>query len=358
VYGLDVLTEQSARYSVSALQEQAAVRDVGDAVEYTSPYPVSIGANKSAIIPLFSFPLKEASAILVYNKQRHPDRPYRAIRLKSEAEHGLGRGVCTIFQDGAYVGKAILDSTEPNQERTLPYALESGVRIFAETKNREHRRTEVSVSKGVVSYEVVHRVRVIYNVQNNRAEDFRLEIEHERTLPDSSFHVAVAPVGNAGSTQIPSGARIATPLAASATLAVTVTETQIEKRQISLEGTEGAQWLHENILTVHNPLEADPNLQNCLQLQQAVDRATRDLADVEQQVTDLLDEQERLKGLLKAGGHEGAANEWRTTLGENEKRIKAIKTQTVPALRLAVRRTEQSLQTGLNTLTLSWSEEA
>jgi hypothetical protein len=73
-------------------------------------------------------------------------------------------------------------------------------------------------------------------------------------------------------------------------------------------------------------------------------------------VQEVLEEQERLKGLLKAGGHEGAANEWRTTLAQNERKIKEIRSSRLPKLRQAVREAETALEAALSALTVSWKE--
>lgn len=74
---------------------------------------------------------------------------------------------------------------------------------------------------------------------------------------------------------------------------------------------------------------------------------------MELQIKDVLEEQERLKGLLQAGGHEGAANEWRTTLAQNERTIKELKATRVPALRERIKEAETALQAALDALMLT-----
>jgi hypothetical protein len=335
-------------------QEQAQVREVGDAVEYTAPVPVSISANKSALIPLFSEVLEEADLVLVYRWERHPHRPFRAVRFRNKTAHSLAHGVCTLFQEGTYVGKAILEDTKPGEERTLPYALEGGVRVFTEDVESQTRRTRIQISGGVALCELVRRVQSRYRVGNSTATAYRFEVEHARVIPGGKYEVMLDPPGTPEAVETPGGIRIGLQLPASGQRIVSVVETDVEEQQVTLYGESGAHWLFQNVIA-SDGTPADPSaLEECVRRQQALDRASQDLAQAEQQVADILEEQERLKGLLSAGGHEGAANEWRVTLAENERQIKEFKTTRIPALRQAVREAEEALQNALTSLSTTW----
>ena len=348
----------AALYGARAQQMQAETRQIDEEVEYVSPSTVSIGANKSAIIPLFAQALDEARKVLVYKPERHPDRPFRAVRFKNETPHSLGHGVCTLFEEGAYVGKAILETTPPGDERTLPYALESGVRVFEKALPVESRRVAVRISQGKAIFESETRSETTYTVQNKMTTAHRFEMEYGRRLRNgSTIEVTLTPSAQTSDhAEIPSGLRIGATLPASESLAITVRERLVSSQDIELQGRSGLQWLHTQLGTTAHPLRNDPALQECFRLQDAVYAAIQALNETEQQSTDLLEEQERLKGLLHAGGHEGAANEWRVTLAENERRIKEIKTRQLPERRSAIRDAEAALQEALDTLTADWME--
>lgn len=336
-----------------AIQQMAEKREVGDAVEYTAPYAVSIGANRSAILPMFDVELKEPDLLLIYKEERHAVRPYRAFRFTNNTKYSLGRGVCTLFQQGAYIGKAILEATQPGQERTLPYALESGVRIFTEQGRSYTHRAGIQILRGAVVCELVQIHEEIYRIQNNKAEPFRFEIEHTRQLYNSTFEIRSEPKAEITQAAIPSGVRIGFDLPTKGAQAVTVMETHVFQQEFILEGSGGAQWL-TSLLATSMTIGQEPAVRRCLERQQALDEAKQALADAEQQITEILEEQERLKGLLKVGGHEGDANEWRSTLAENERKIKAAKSGTLPQRRQAVQQAEQKLQQSLSALSLTW----
>ena len=68
-----------------AAQVQAEVRESGDFSVFRSPNAVTIRAKRSAIIPLFRAAIGDAKAVLFYKERDDPQRPFRAVRLKNQA---------------------------------------------------------------------------------------------------------------------------------------------------------------------------------------------------------------------------------------------------------------------------------
>ena len=99
-----------------------------------------MGAKRSAIIPLFRTAISDAKVILFYREQHDPQRPFRAIRLKNQTTHSLGRGICEVSVDGDFQGKCVLEPTKTGDEVLLVYAKETGVRVFKKKSRPESRR--------------------------------------------------------------------------------------------------------------------------------------------------------------------------------------------------------------------------
>jgi hypothetical protein len=151
-----------------APQVQAEVRESGDFSVFTSHSPVTLGAKRSAIIPLFRTAISEASAVLFYKAQDDAQRPFRAVRLKNQATHSLGRGICEVFVDGDFQGKCVLEPTKPGEEVLLIHARETGVRIFMESSRPESRRMAIKISEGVAYCEDLNRQETVYRIQNSQ----------------------------------------------------------------------------------------------------------------------------------------------------------------------------------------------
>lgn len=339
--------------SMPPVVQQAEVRESGDFSVFTSPTPVSVGAKKSAIIPMFTARLDNAETVLFYKEQEDNRRPYRAVKLTNETLHALGKGVCEVFVDGDFQGKCILEATKPGEEVILVHAKETGVKIFKEHKGIESRRVAIKIKDGVAVCETLSRMEISYRVQNSKPEDFTLEIEHHRTLGN---FVIEASCESSEVTQrdIPSGSRLSAKLSANGTLEILVIETQFQSQSFSL-GRGGAAWLQQNVIAVKNPLSRNKKVQECIELQGKADDIQAKIDEAEEQYQAILDEQERLQKLIP-NAHSDQANAWRTELATNEAQLRTLR-ETIPQLQRELRAALAAVQDALKSLSATWSDK-
>lgn len=338
--------------------EQAEVRESGDFSIFTSSTPVSIASKKSAIIPLFQTPLDDSRIILMYNSSKDPRRPFRAIRFKNETGHPLGKGVCEVYLDDDFQGKAILEATSPKQDAFLVHAREMGVRVHADFSGFEHRRTGIRIQDGVVACEQASRTLTTYRIHNTRNERFDFHLEHTRRLNQSHMHVKCSH-GEATIDETPSGWRISFVLPAhqsndSPDMEIEIQENSLET-QTWMIGNVGTPWLIQNIIHVKNPLAKNPGIKRVLELQKKVDALNHQIHQAETLEKSLQADQERLLKLIPSG-HADQANQWRTELGTNEAELRTLNRQTLPDLRSRLLQAESSVQEALAELSASWSE--
>lgn len=346
---------EAALSAQKAQQPQAEARQVAASVEYTAPAPVSVGANRSALIPLFDAALEDGRTLLLYRRDRHDRHPFRAVRFRNRTGYPLGRGVCTLFEDGSYAGKAVLEDTPVGEGRTLPYALEGGVRVYREDQPHRTRRARIEITKGVVAYDETERTVTLYRVASNTDTPFRLEVEHPARLHKTGLKVTRRPEAESPEVvEIEGGARVGVDLPARTELTLQIEETRTHGQSIRLSGTQGAQWLIQNLLTADHPLATDPGVQECVQRNRELAYRQGEVQRAEKRVQEIEKEQERLIKLLKAGGREASVAEWQDALPESERRIKETNEVTLPRLREEVTAAEAALEEALQRLAVSW----
>ena len=141
-------TSGLAKMSKSVRVENAEIQEVGDFCIFESHSPVTIPAKRSTVIPVFDSEIAQAKHVLHFKSQNHPERPYRSVELKNETEFSLGRGVCTVFEDGDYGGNCVIPAMKPGETRLLAHALETGVAVQVERKRQRNKTVSISLADG------------------------------------------------------------------------------------------------------------------------------------------------------------------------------------------------------------------
>src|SRR5690606_32300489 len=113
----------------TATVETAPIREVGDFAVFHAQTPVSIGAHRSALVPIFQVALEQSRSVLYYKASDWSSRGYRAIEFTNTTPHSLGRGVCSVYADNTFLGSCVLPATSPGGDALLVHALDTGVRI-------------------------------------------------------------------------------------------------------------------------------------------------------------------------------------------------------------------------------------
>ncbi len=338
-----------------AIQETAEVKETTEIVSYTARRPVSIAANQSAVIPMFETALEHAKKLLVYNQNQHPTRPYRAVELVNEAGHGLGKGVVTLYEDGDYIGKAILKETAAGDKQILPYALEARVLIDTTHDNRSYHTARIKISRSVAVTETVQKRDKRYVVHNPHAEPFTIEIEHTLQL-GKTVDAKLSTDETPALTNIEGGKRIRFSLPADKTVMLTCTESHTSSQSVQLKGELDASWFATTLLDKDKTLADNPVIQECIALQKERDAIEAQLYQNDRTIEEILRGQGRLKELITVGGLPMDMEEWRGDLGKNEREIREIKALQ-PELRAQSDAIKARLQEALGKLAITWNAD-
>jgi hypothetical protein len=331
-----------------AEEQQADVRDSGDFSVFTAPNPVTVLSKKSAIIPMFRAGLNDSKTVLFYKEENDPRRPFRSIKLKNETAHSLGKGICEVFLDGDFQGKCVLEACKPGEDVILVHAKETGVKVFKKSDPVEQRRVSIKFNKGRIITEESYRQRTVYSVENVKNEEFRFEAEYRRTWQGSAIKAS----DNSEVTNTANGVRLGCTLAANGEQTLEVVETYVR----NLEYSASPAWLESQILAVKNPLSKNKGIQKCVELQKKISTLQEQVAENEEQVEAIKEEQERLNGMIPNASAE-QQREWQTELSANEKELRRLSRTDNPRIKKEIAALETELNETLASLSASWTEE-
>ena len=347
----------------------AEIDDAGDFCIFESATPVSITAHRSASIPVFSTTLDESTGVLHFRESNHSTRPYRAIRFKNTTGHSLSRGVCTVYIETTYAGTCVLPASKPDDVDLVPHALETGVRVVANQKPVNTRRTAIQISDGV-AVESRHQVTTTtYQINSSSEESSTFVIDHAPRLGKSAeIECQLIRDGEEAelldTSTISDGVRAEFLLNEKEVVSVSFVESTVRKSRVSLSGDSPdadrflIPWLIENIVDSDLSVAGDAAVAKCVELQKLLDEKKDQMRHAGAEIERLAARQQRLRENIKAGGPDQVVGKWQNSLARSEDAIVQLEDERIPELEKAQRDLRMQLFDALNELTLDWSETA
>ncbi len=360
--------ERMAKLAPSAEVEAAERREVGDFCVFSAASPVSIASNRSAAIPVFQAALEQSKTVLHYKKENHAERPYRAIEFKNETPHSLGRGICTVYEQGTYAGSCIVPALKPGGDALLPHALETGVRVRHEPKRPQRRLVRLRLADGYCfsSYHVAQRT--VYRVENQRDEPYALVVDHDYTLEEPKVECTLARAGAADAPlavteTLKEGIRLRLMLGSREQFALTVIESRVEESRVVLVNVTPkveqyfTAWLEENLIATNGPLAKHPGVLKCLEIQRLLDAKGAEIAAAVAETQRLAERQDRLRKNIAATGQDEQSARWKAELGQAEDKLVDLEENRIPKLRDEERQIKADLRRALERLAADWSAD-
>ena len=159
------------------LQAQTVTREVGDLFEYRIEYPVTIARNRSALLPIVAAQV-EGEPVALYNETTRAKNPLAAVRLKNTTGLTLEGGPLTVYQQGNYVGEALIKTVKADEQRYITYAVDLGLHVNTKYGSKSERVDRVVINRGTMR---MHRAVIetkTYNLDNKDNRDKVVVIEH------------------------------------------------------------------------------------------------------------------------------------------------------------------------------------
>jgi hypothetical protein len=186
-----------AKSALSSMSAQVRERQLGDLFEYEIEHAVTIKRNQSALVPIVQRGF-EGRAVLLYNKTARTGNPMRCVEFKNTTGLTLEGGPVTVLEGGSYVGEAMLETTKPDDERLVPYAVELAVSVMDNIESHSDRAHRIVIREGHLQAHYVFVEQTTYQLRNKADVPYALYLEHLRygdtwTLVDTAKPHEVTP---------------------------------------------------------------------------------------------------------------------------------------------------------------------
>ena len=344
----------------------AETREIGDFAIFRSQTPVSIGAHRSALVPIFLVALENTRSVLYYKQEDHAERGYRAIEFTNTTSYSLGRGVCSVYADDTFMGSCVLPATSPGSDALLVHALETGVRFQTELTDFRNDLVGIKISEGTCVLRKRATQRTQFRIASSKDEAYKVMIDHDLRLRGSDQTVVVR--RSSGETplavdaKLKRGIRLRLEIAPRERVDVIVTETKIESQRVAIvepkaKGDDlNTGWLVDNVLNSNGPLANVAELRAALEIEKRLRAKAAEIAEVNERISKLNQRQDRLRKNIAAGGEDEQTAHWRVELGKSEQQINEHEEQTLPRLRAEDQAIRGELRQALMELALEWKE--
>jgi hypothetical protein len=303
--------------------ETAQAQSLGDQFEYRLPHPVTIGRNRSALLPIVQTELS-GEKLSVYNERNGDPRPRLAIWLANESGLTLDAGSFTVLDGDAFAGEGLTDVIRPKEKRLLSYGLDLHTDVIVRREGAPERVTGVVIARGLLKRQAKLQRKVTYLVRNQDDARRVVLVEHpveaewslvdtpapaETTATDRRFRVEAAP---------------------GATTELVVQEESTQETTYALSNVTGPQitlWLEERAI--------DPDVERVLrEIVAKRDRMAAvqaEMASRDQEQSSIFRDQERLRENLEKLGdsseEKGLRRRYVAELEKQENRLETIRAE-------------------------------
>ena len=154
----------------------AAGFELADLFEYRIAQPVTIKKNESAMLPFLQDKI-QARKIDVYS-DTSASHPLNAAELVNSTGKTLDGGPITVYDHGAYVGEALVETVKAKDKRLISYGVDLGMRVTTKIDSEERDEREIHFSRGVLHIRAAVIRKTTYSIQNVDAQAKTLIVEH------------------------------------------------------------------------------------------------------------------------------------------------------------------------------------
>ncbi len=183
VMGGVMSNEMSAQFQADATQSSMAANgtasEIADLFEYSVKDAVTVKKNESAMLPFLQQKIS-ARKLIVYSDQSRPN-PLNAAELRNTAGRTLDGGPITVYDSGAYVGEALVETIKSDDKRLISYGVDLGTRISTAMSPLTSDVREIHAHNGMLVTKYSRVQKKIYSIRNVDAKAKTLIIEHPIT---------------------------------------------------------------------------------------------------------------------------------------------------------------------------------
>jgi hypothetical protein len=159
------------------IERVRAADELGQPARYTIEQKVSLPRQQSIMLPILDEEI-EATKVSIYNDRVHAVRPLHGLKIKNKTKQALMSGPVTVYEgDQPYSGDARLLDLQPNEERYLSYALDTGIEIKPFDNIKPGPEMTARMENGQLQVQYKTRHTRTYVIVNRSPEDRKVVVE-------------------------------------------------------------------------------------------------------------------------------------------------------------------------------------
>ncbi len=276
---------------------QASAADIGEQFQYKIAVPVTLASRRSAMIPIIDQDIK-AEKLSVFSAADDSAHPMLAFRLTNTTDLRLTGGPVTVFDDGVYAGDARIEYIRPHDKRLVSYAQDVDVtlRYALEKETRTLRRAWLDLGVVRLAFELGREHR--YRVQSKSNDDRQLVIEQPRDGNDWALEDRKQPAEKTDDMY-----RFELVVPANETVELIVAEQSKDEQQYDLKAVE-LKTLEGLSRREDLPDDVLKTIRQVRQLRVGIADQEARLKVQQQLLSDIKDEQSRIRSNMSALGHD------------------------------------------------------
>jgi Domain of unknown function (DUF4139) len=347
-YRLQAPKSAMAMPPVAAAADRIEASDAATQVNFRFPKLVSVTNGRTISIPILDREVA-GQRVALYQPETAARNPLAAVRLTNDGETGLPPGIITIYQrdktnDVAYAGDARLSALPVGEMRLLAYAVDEKITIERETGQAE-RVASGTIVNGALRYARLLRQTTTYRIRGPARETRDLIVTQPR-LPGWAL---VKP--DSKGVEISEGNyRLLFKLAGGdQTQVFDVVQEQTQQQELRLVDSTADQI---KVLAQAPDFDTKTReaLAKILELQQATADAQRQLATVEAQRQQIVQDQARVReNLTSVPANSDLQRRYLGMLDKQETELEGLATQKTDAQK-AVETAREALRTYVSKL--------
>jgi hypothetical protein len=276
--------------AAGSVQAMASGAKLGALFQYTVAN-VTLPRQKSAMLPIITDSI-EIERLSIYNALVLKTNPLNGVRLKNTTGKHLLQGPVTVLDVNSYAGDARIDDIPPGQERLLSYGIDLDMLVDASKSTQTAFVVSARVVKGMLIVERKSVASQEYAADNKAAKDKQLVIEHPIRagwkLVDTQKPIETTPTlyrfkGNAAANKVTT---------------LTVREELVHSETIAMLPADVGSLIYYS-RAGEIPRDVRDAIGKAIRLKQAVLDLDRQIAARSQQITDITQEQARIRENMK-----------------------------------------------------------
>ncbi|MCP4593693.1 MAG: DUF4139 domain-containing protein, partial [bacterium] len=161
----------------AGVASMAQAAEAGELFKYSIQTPVSIGRQKSAMLPIVNQPVK-VEKLSIFNQSVQAKYPLNGLHLTNTTALDLMQGPVTVFDDGVYAGDAQLGDMSPEEKRLISYAVDLEREVVVDSESTPQRILSLRIAKGTLMVKNKYVQTMHYRIKNKGDDGRTLLVEH------------------------------------------------------------------------------------------------------------------------------------------------------------------------------------